>query len=202
MKPQLRLARDVGGLPHEVFGPQNITWWGAMGGEVIEGFVLVIGIFAYYYLAHHSPNWPPLHTPLPSLGPSFANFGVMALSVAAAWWAAHSARRRDRNATAWALASHSVLAIAILVIRYFECKALHVRWDTDAYGSITWALLFSHGYIALFDVLDTVGLLVLFLRLEPEEKHYVDVDDNSFFWYFVIASWIPVFATVFLGPRF
>jgi heme/copper-type cytochrome/quinol oxidase subunit 3 len=76
-----------------------------------------------------------------------------------------------------------------------------VRWDTNAYGSITWALLFAHGYTLLLDVFDTGALVVLFIFLEPEEKHYVDVTENSFFWYFVVATWLPLFFLIFLGPR-
>jgi len=42
---------------------------------------------------------------------------------------------------------------------------------------------------------------VLFIRLEPEEKHYIDVTENSFFWYFVIGTWIPCYLLVYFGPR-
>jgi hypothetical protein len=54
----------------------------------------------------------------------------------------------------------------------------------------------------LLDVFDTAALVILCIFLEPEEKHYVDITENSFFWYFVVATWIPVYFLVFLGPRF
>jgi cytochrome c oxidase subunit 3 len=191
----------VASLRTEVQGSQNLTWWGALGGEVIEGFVLVLAVFAYFYLRHMAPHWPPLHTPLPSLGVPTLNLGLMALSILPAWWAFRSARRADRTQTAIGLALHGLIGATILVVRYFEMRALNVRWDSNAYGSVTWAILFSHGYMALFDVFDTCGLLLLFLRLEPEEKHYIDVTENSFFWYFVLATWVPLYVIVFFGPR-
>jgi cytochrome c oxidase subunit 3 len=193
---------DVRALPTEVFGPGNITWWAALGGEVIEGFVLVLGVFSLYYLRQGSQTWPPLHTPLPSLGVPSLNLALMVLSIAPAWWASRAARKKDRTTTTIALALHSLVGIAILVVRYYEMRSLNVRWDANAYGSVLWALLFSHGYMALFDVFDTVGLLILCIFLVPEEKHYVDVTENSFFWYFVLATWIPIFFMVFIGPRF
>jgi hypothetical protein len=55
--------------------------------------------------------------------------------------------------------------------------------------------------MALFDIFDTAGLAVLVLVLQPEKRHYVDVTENSFFWYFVVGTWVPLFAIVFLGPR-
>ena len=73
---------------------------------------------------------------------------------------------------------------------------------SNAYGSINWALLFAHGYTTLLDVFDTAALVVLCVFLEPEEKHYVDITENSFFWYFVVATWIPLYLMIFLGPRF
>ena len=84
---------SVADLPTEVFGAGNITWWAALGGEIIEGFVLVLAVFAYFYLRHGSPNWPPLHTPLPSLGIPTLALVIMAVSNVPAWWASRSARR-------------------------------------------------------------------------------------------------------------
>jgi cytochrome c oxidase subunit 3 len=198
---RIRATADVGALPSEVYGPANLTWWASLGGEVIEGFVLVLAVFAYLYLRHDSADWPPLHTPLPSLGIPTLNLALMALSLAPAWWASRSARRQVRLSTTVGLLLHAVLGVTILVVRYYEMRALNVRWDTNAYGSITWAILFSHGYMALFDVFDTIGLSLLFLRLQPEERHYVDVTENSFFWYFVSATWLPLYVLVFFGPR-
>jgi heme/copper-type cytochrome/quinol oxidase subunit 3 len=199
MKP--RAVGSVDSLPSEVFGPANLTWWAAVGGEVIEGFVLLLAVFAYFYLAHDAPDWPPLHTALPSLGPSTINLGLMAASIPAAWWAAREAKNRRRRSALAGLLLHGLIGTAILVVRYFELKALNVRWDTNAYGSITWAILFAHGYMALFDVFDTFGLALLFARMEPEERHRVDVTENSFFWYFVVGTWIPIYLLVFWGPR-
>lgn len=196
-----RASDDVSSLPTEVFGPAGITWWAALGGEVIEGFVLVLAVFAYLYLRHNAPNWPPLRTPPPSLRVPAINLGLMVLSIVPAWWAARSARQSRRWATFAGLTLHALIGIGILVVRYFECYALNVRWDTNAYGSVTWAILFTHGYMALFDIFDTAGLAILCLFLEPEKRHYVDVTENSFFWYFVLATWVPLFVLVFLSPR-
>lgn len=198
---RVRSVVSVESLPSEVYGAQNITWWGAIGGEIIEGFVVVLAVFAYYYLRHAATNWPPLHTPLPSLGIPTLNLGLMFVSIIPAWFAWRAAKDKDRRRTIIALVAHALIGIVIVVLRYYEMKALNVRWDTNAYGSINWAILFAHGYTALFDVFDTVGLALLCIVLEPEEKHYVDVTENSIFWYFVVATWVPLYFLVFFGPR-
>jgi heme/copper-type cytochrome/quinol oxidase subunit 3 len=192
----------VEGLPTEVYGSGNITWWGALGGEVIEGFVLILAVFAYYYLRANALTWPPLHTPEPSLTIPTINLLLMIVSIVPAFLASRAARSEDRMGTLIWLALHGLVGAAIIVIRYFEFFALNVRWDTNAYGSIAWALLFGHGYTALFDVFDTLGLVLLFTLKEPERKHYVDVCENSFFWYFVIITWVPLYWLLFVAPRF
>jgi len=199
---RVRSVINVSGLPSEVYGSEGLTWWGAMGGAIIEGFVLVLAIFAYFYLRADSPDWPPLHTPLPSLGVPTINLVLMLASIIPAALVYRAAKAQDRTACLIWLSIHFLIGAAICVIRYYECFALNVRWDTNAYGSINWALLFAHGYTMLLDVFDTGALVILCIFLEPEEKHYVDMTENSFFWYFVVATWIPVFFLVFLGPRF
>ena len=99
------------------------------------------------------------------------------------------------------LVAQSILGVAIMVLRYFECTSLNVRFDTNAYGSVAWAVLVGHAVVMITDVLDTIGLALMYALREPEEKHFVDTTENSLFWYFIVASWIPLFILVFLYPR-
>lgn len=198
---KLRRVDDVSSLPDEVYGPANITWWGAIGSEIIEGTVMLLAVFAYFYLAHDSTAWPPLHTPLPSLGIPTLNLALLVLSAVPAWWAARAAYREDRFNTLVGLVAHGIIGVVIIVLRYYEMRALNVRWDTNAYGSISWAILFTHGYMTLFDVMNTIGVAGLFFLMEPAKKHYVEVVESSFFWYFVIGTWVPLYLIVFFGPR-
>jgi cytochrome c oxidase subunit 3 len=34
-----------------------------------------------------------------------------------------------------------------------------------------------------------------------EGKRFSDVSDNAFYWYFVVIAWLPIFAVVYLAPR-
>ena len=125
---RVRAIASVERLPTEVYGPANMTWWGALGGEVIEGFVVLLVVFAYFYLRDISPTWPPLHTRLPSLGIPTLNLVLMLISLVPAWLAARAAKAEDRYTTLLWLVVHSLFGIAVVVIRYFEFFALNVRW--------------------------------------------------------------------------
>jgi heme/copper-type cytochrome/quinol oxidase subunit 3 len=196
-----REVRDVSELPQNIFGAGALTWWGMMGMMVAEGVTLALVVTAYLYIQQKSATWPPAHTPLPELGVAIAALIVLLMSVFAAWWAAKRGRARDARGAFIGLCVQSALCILALILRWFEFKSVGVRWDTNAYGSVVWAVLTAHTLVALLDVLDTLGLTLLFGISEPEVKHFVDLGENSVFWYFVVASWIPLFVLVFLQPH-
>jgi cytochrome c oxidase subunit I+III len=34
-----------------------------------------------------------------------------------------------------------------------------------------------------------------------EGRRFVDVEENAFYWYFVVIAWIPVWFTIYVAPR-
>jgi len=44
-------------------------------------------------------------------------------------------------------------------------------------------------------------LLVLMFTRHATGKHFSDVSDNAFYWYFVVASWIPLYLLIYWVPR-
>jgi cytochrome c oxidase subunit I+III len=34
-----------------------------------------------------------------------------------------------------------------------------------------------------------------------DEHRFVDVSENTMYWYFVVASWLPIYALIYLAPR-
>jgi hypothetical protein len=51
------------------------------------------------------------------------------------------------------------------------------------------------------DTWDTAVLDALFFPGPLEGKRYVDVSENALYWYFVVLSWLPIYAVVYLAPR-
>ena len=198
---RVRNAGDVSELPQVPFGAAALTWWGMLGMMLIEGITLVLVAGSYIYIRGNFYAWPPKGTPLPSLAVPGVSALLLIVSVIPAWWASRSARAHNLRGIRLGLAVQSVLGLAIMVLRYYECRALHVRWDTNAYGSVAWAVIVAHVFVMVTDVLDTIGLGLLFFLAEPEEKHFVDTMENTYFWYFIVATWIPLFVLVFLYPR-
>ena len=195
-----RRTIDVSALPTHAFGHRNPMWWGGAGMMAIEGTMFVLLMMAYLYLKGRSPEWPPgFFAPLLFWGT--LNTGIMLASLVPNQLTKKAAERLDlRAARRWLLVS-LVFALAFLAVRIFEFGALNVWWDSNAYGSIVWALLGFHTVHLLTDVLDSIAFAVLLFTGPLDESHFADLSENSLYWYFVVAFWLPIYGLIYLAPR-
>ena len=200
MKP-LRPTGDLAELPSVVFGSRSLMWWATLGFMVIEGWTLALLVTSYLYFRQNYDSWPPLRTPYPSLLIPTINLGLMLLSVVPAYLAARRARAFDRRGLKRWLVVLSLFSLSILVLRWWELWAINARWDTNAYGSAAWTIVGTHATLLLLDVADTLGLTLLFFLRDLPERSYSDANDNSFYWYFTVGIWIPIYLIVYVGPR-
>jgi cytochrome c oxidase subunit 3 len=94
-----------------------------------------------------------------------------------------------------------VFATAFNIVRIFEFRNLNVWWDSNAYGSVVWTLLGFHTTHIVTDFLDSLVLTVLMFIGPLEEKRFVDVSENAMYWYFVVLTWLPIYALIYFAPR-
>jgi cytochrome c oxidase subunit III len=191
---------DVSSLPGYAFGPRTLMWWGTLGMILTEGSIFAMLIVIYFYLRGREPDWPPNAMP-PMLRWGVANTVVLLLSVLPNIWYKRAAERQDLKTVRIGLVIGVVFSIAFTVIRFFEFRALNVRYDTNAYGSVVWTLLGFHTTHLITDLIDTVVLTTLMFTGPIEGKRFSDVSDNAFYWYFVVIAWLPIFAVIYLVPR-
>jgi heme/copper-type cytochrome/quinol oxidase subunit 3 len=200
MKP-LRPAADVSALPTVTFGPRSLMWWGTLGFMTIEGWTIALLIGCYLYLRQNYDAWPPLRTPYPSLLIPSINLAILLVSMVPAWMVARAAKRLDTAGVKRWLLVTCVVSVPTLVLRWFELWALNTRWDTTAYGSGAWTIVGFHTSLLLLDILDTVGLAIFFFAKKLPVKSFSDAADNTFYWYFTVCVWIPIYLIVYVGPR-
>jgi cytochrome c oxidase subunit III len=116
-------------------------------------------------------------------------------------WTKRAAEREDLRQVRIGLLVCLAFGLAFLIVRILEFRALNVSWDTNAYGSAVWMLLGLHTVHLLTDFIDSVVLCVLMFTGPFEGKRFVDVSENSLYWYFVVLSWIPIYAVIYLAPK-
>jgi cytochrome c oxidase subunit III len=201
MTRPIRTRLDVAALPETAFGNAGLVWWGTAGFMVIEGFTLALCVAAYLYLRRNFPDWPPPRTPVPDLLLPTIGVVVMLVSNLPMQLAAKAAHRFEKGGVILWVAVASAFGVAMVVFRAFDFAALHTRWDDNAYGSVTWAILGFHGALLLMEVGETIGGLLMFLFAPVNERHYVDACDNANYWVFTTVSWVPLYVLVYFLPR-
>lgn len=197
----VKAVADVSTLPDVTFGQRSTVWWGTLGFMVTEAMTLVICAFSYLYLRKNFLDFPPHGTPLPSLGVPIAQLVVMAISCVPMWYAARAARKLDINGARLGLTVAFVVKLVILVLRWFEFKALNTWWNSNAYGSAAWMILGFHATLLLLDAAEDAGFAMILWSGRGQVRHLSDVVDDTMYWYFTVASWVPLFVLVFLYPR-
>jgi cytochrome c oxidase subunit III len=199
MRPNRAMA-DVASLPTVTFGHRSLMYWGTLGFVAIEGTTLFICAISYFYLRRNFQTWPPQHDFRPALLIPTIQAALMLVSNIPMRWVDQASSRLDARAVRKGLVILSVLVVAMCILRWFEFRALYVRWDTNAYGSAAWATLTLHGTLLFLEAAETLAFTVLFFSGPIELRDLAGVSDNALYWYFMTGVWIPLYAIVFLSP--
>lgn len=194
---------DVTALDDHSFSHHAPIWWGNLLMIFIEGAAFALLVVSYFYIRRNFDTWPPERTLLPELGVSSANVALQLFSVLPMWYAARLAFAHAEPARIgrW-LVVVVVCGLIAIVLRGYEFAGLHTRYDSNAYGSITWMILAVHLAHLVAGSLETL-LIALVLFLGPvERKHYTDTTVMAVYWYFVVGSWVALWLIVFVAVRF
>jgi cytochrome c oxidase subunit 3 len=195
------IAADLSTLDTHATGPRTLTWWGTLAFMSLEGAGFVLAAGAYLYLMSQSQRWP-VNAPQPDFWPGTIVALLLLISLPlnhllSNWAKAHRLRKVQLGMIGMCL-----FGVAPLVVRCFEFSAVHVSWDTNAYGSVVWFLLGLHTTHLITDVGDTAVLAVaMFSRRADNPRRFADVTDNAFYWDFVVLTWLPIYALLYWGPR-
>jgi len=199
MSPAGRRVLDVNDLPDYAFGHRGLMWWGTVGYMVIEGSVFAMLFATYFFLRFRAAQWPP--GPYPDLTLGTVNLVIMLASAVPNQLAMSAAERIQLGRVRLWMVVSLLFEIGFLVVRWFEQWRLNTHWDSSAYGSIVWMLLGLHTLHLITDTWDSGVLTVLAFTGPFELKRYVDVSENALYWYFVVFSWLPIYAVIYAAPR-
>jgi len=191
---------DLAELPDFLFGIGSIGYWGGIAFMLIEGMGFVLAIGAYFYLIPYEHRWPP-GAPPPPLFWATTGLVIALLSEIPNVLTARCAKQQSIRGTQLWIVVTALFGIALLVVRGFEFHAFNVRWDANAYGSISWALLIMHHADLITDVFDLAVLAVMVFAKPVDGRKYSDVNDNAVFWHFVVVTWVAVYVIVYWVPR-
>jgi cytochrome c oxidase subunit I+III len=191
---------DARGLPSYAYGHRSVLWWGTLGFCLIEATAFGLAVMAYFYLRSKAASWPPNVGP-PALLWGTVNTALLLASCLPNHWVKAAAESENRRGVRLWLPVCLAFGLAFIAVRWFEYRALGVHWDTNAYGSVVWMLLSLHTLHIVTDVADTAVLAALMFTRHASGKRFVDVSENAVYWYFVVLSWLPLYAVIYGAPR-
>lgn len=189
---------DVSGLPTFAFGRRDPRWAAILLLIAIEGTGFGLMLFAYFYARTRLEVWPPTAPGLRELGFGGATAAVLLASMATAHSVNRAVYAADlAKARVW-LAITTLLSALALGLRGVELSGLPFRWDSNVYGSLFWGVLSLHTLHLIAGNVENVLFLALLVRGPIEKKHLVDLEVNGIYWYFVVLSWLPLYAVLYL----
>jgi heme/copper-type cytochrome/quinol oxidase subunit 3 len=197
---EARPVVDVAALPDHAFGHHGLIWWGTAGFMVIEGSMFLLVLIAYFYFRLRVPEWPP-SLPDPGVTAGTASLLILLASCVPNQMTKIAAEKYDLRRVRLLICVCLAFCAAALGTRAYEFASLNTSWDSNAYASITWLLLGLHTTHLVSDFLDSAVLTAIVFKTEVDGPRFVDVSENALYWYFVVASWIPIYLTIYFAPR-
>jgi heme/copper-type cytochrome/quinol oxidase subunit 3 len=191
---------EISELPDYLFGVGSIGFWGCIAFMLIEGVGFLLAIAAYFYLIPYEGQWPPGASP-PPLFWSTAGVLLALLSEIPNVLTSRAAKRQSLPGVRMWLVATTVVGFALMGLRALEFNAFNVRWDANAYGSTSWALIIMHFADLITDVYDSVVLAAMVFVKAVDGRKFSDVEDNAVFWHFVVVTWVLIYVVVYWVPR-
>jgi cytochrome c oxidase subunit I+III len=184
-------------LPLVIGGRGSTGWWGMMVVIAVLAVTLLTLVASYFYLALRWTTPPAIDTMemiIAAAGASFMLVGAGVLHLTTRAGTGALARRR----VGLVLATIIGLAALGLVLAAYAYRETSFTRALDAHGSLVYTLLGFQGAVTLGGlVLMTVAQLWLWRR--PEDPRGDAVTELAVpYWYFVTASSVSVFLTLYV----
>lgn len=193
---------DVSRLPTLASGKRSPQWWGMFWLVIIESVVFALFIATYFYLRFLSEHWPPAGEKLPEIVlPTINTFILIGSSLAIAWGDSRLTKHGDQRGMIMGVTVSALLGTLFVILKVVEYHDTEYYWDSHAYGSIVWTIIFFHSSHVASVVMKASAVLALGLRGHFTKYRHIGLQINGLYWHFVVGIWIPLYFTIYITPR-
>jgi len=191
---------DVAALPDAGFNTRAPIWWGQLWMMAIEGTIFTILIASYFYTRAGYSVWPPPRAAVPGLGIPTLVTALLLVSCIPMRISEKAATKANMRLAAITLGIGTLIAIAVIALRWYELNQWNFKWSTGIFGSYVWCLVGLHTMHLIADTVESLVILgiLTFGRVGAKQQQGVEVD--GLYWYFVVLIWIPVYIVVYIYP--
>jgi cytochrome c oxidase subunit I+III len=192
---------EIEGIRVAFSGRAAPGWWAMAAVLVVAAVALASLLFCYFYLRVQHPVWPPAGTPRPDLLLPAAATALLLASAGPVWWARLGAERGRSGRLRTGLAAGWLLGVAAVAVAAWDAAGLPFTPQGHAYGSLVYTLLGTHGLL-----LGAGLIMLLVVQAQAWLGYYTPrrclaVQNAANYWCFAALAWLPVAATLYLGPR-
>jgi cytochrome c oxidase subunit III len=154
---------------------------------------------AYFVIRSESPGWPPAAGfERPALLLPGLNLLFLVASTGAMQWTVRSARSGDRSRIRRWIGLTLLLGVIFIIIQGYEFATNGFGLDAGTFGSTFYVLTGFHGA----HVLAGLGLMAIVARRARlglvSAEHHTVVEATSYYWYFVVATGVFLFSTLYV----
>src|SRR4051794_6653574 len=201
---------DVSGLPQDTLDHRSPIWWGNLLLLIIETTMFGILVATYFYVRIIGfDQWPPplvdvmppIFHPVPDLKIPTLNLILLLVSVVPMFVVDRACLSRHTNIVRIGLVLCILFGLICIWLRFLEFRALHFRWDSNAYGSVTWTILGMHLLHLITGTCENSLLTAWLFARGMDDKHARDVRVGAVYWYWIAGIWVLLYALIFWGPR-
>jgi cytochrome c oxidase subunit 1/cytochrome c oxidase subunit I+III len=182
-------------------GHKTAVDFGVIAGLLALSAFFLEAIASYWYLAGKHAAWPIPGTDVrPILSGLLASIPIVAVAPLLVL-ARRAVRRDDGRRAALLLAGVGLLLLLAFVILVVDQRGLDYNWATNATGSVEWMLIGFWGVAAIALLVVTAATAVDARRGFFNRERHDGVTAAVWYGCFVVALWLPIFLTVYAGPR-
>lgn len=188
-----------GALPVGPVGRRGLGQWGVGALIASEAALFAYLLFAYYYSAASAlPGW--LLEPAPKLWPALPNTLLLLASSLVAAFGEKGVERGDRARALAGLIGTFAMGAGFAAVQVYEWSIKPYTPRTSSYAALYFATTGFHmaHVVAGLVILAMLAWWVALDFFSPRRR--IVVSAGIFYWHFVDAVWLLVFATYYLTP--
>ena len=163
---------------------------------VVESVFFVTALVAYAAL-RDQVNWNVPHT-LARLAIPLINSGILLVSVFVAHWSTSAIRRDNQSALRGRLLVTPLLGLIFVGGQIYEFGHAGLRINDEAFGGVFFTLLGFHAVHVLAGVVFLALNLIRANLGDFTAGQHEAVELGNWFWYYVTAVWVVLFAVIYL----
>ena len=162
-----------------------------------ESMVFAALLAAYYYLRGATSPWPPLGITLDepgmALGTALLALGSVTMAIAQV-----AAIRRARIVARAMIVLTICAALGFLYLELSDWYDANFWLNSNAYATIYYTLTGTHFAHVLAGVIIMAAMALALRKPAFTREHHAGVEAVAYYWHFVFAVWLALYATIFL----